>query len=594
MRYTKSDSEWGPVATFGASLVLCCTAGSQTTSRVSIGVTGEQANGFSWDGVPSADGRFVAFESWSTNLYPGLGGPQEILVRDQLTGDLRWPSKSLAGHSTFQWSDNCSISADGRFVAFDSWSDQVAPGDANGVRDVLVWDRQADAAELVSLDSSGLQGNQPSADPWISADGRYVAFISADTNLVPGDSNGFEDVFVRDRLTGMTEIISISTAGVQSNADNHFNPVLSSDGRYVVFDSPASNLVPSDVNGKRDVFLRDRLLGTTELVSLSTAGMQGNDLSESPSISADGRFVAFHSPASNFFPSDANGYSDVFLRDRQSGTTELVSRDSAGNPGVGLAPSISGDGRLVAFVTGFPLVPGDANLVLDIYLYDLTTGVTELVSVSSSGTAGNANSAGAYLSSDGMLIAFTSAATTLVPGDTNGKEDVFIRDRHPSILPFCEGGSGPATCPCANVGAPGHGCENSAGTGGALTSGAGAASLAADSVILTTTGELPSALSIVLQGTFSISPVAFGDGLRCVGGPLKRLYVLNAVGGVVQVPPPGGPPLSARAAQLGDQIPPGASRVYQTYYRDPQIAFCPAPAGNTWNVSSGLRIVWDY
>jgi hypothetical protein len=157
---------------------------------------------------------------------------------------------------------------------------------------------------------------------------------------------------------------------------------------------------------------------------------------------------------------------------------------------------------------------------------------------------------------------------------------------------FCFGDASAGPCPCGNNGSPGRGCQNSASTGGALQSGSGNASLAADTLVLTSTGELPSALSIFLQGTTAIAPLVFGDGLRCTGGALKRLYVHNAAGGAVSAPQPGEPSISARSAALGDLISAGATRYYQTYYRDPVLGFCDSPPGNTWNVSSGLSILW--
>ena len=158
--------------------------------------------------------------------------------------------------------------------------------------------------------------------------------------------------------------------------------------------------------------------------------------------------------------------------------------------------------------------------------------------------------------------------------------------------PFCFGDGSGTACPCVNSGAAGHGCENSAGTGGAMLTVTGAASLSADTVQLTCSGELPTALSIVLQGTSAIAPVNFGDGLRCTGGFLKRLYVKSASGGVVIAPQPGDPSISARSAALGDPIPLGATRNYQVYYRDASPSFCPNPPGSTFNVSGAIAVAW--
>ncbi|MBK7641435.1 MAG: hypothetical protein IPJ19_00050 [Planctomycetes bacterium] len=158
--------------------------------------------------------------------------------------------------------------------------------------------------------------------------------------------------------------------------------------------------------------------------------------------------------------------------------------------------------------------------------------------------------------------------------------------------PFCFGDGGAGACPCGNNGTSGRGCQNSASTGGAILAGTGTASLANDTLVLNSTGELPTALSILLQGSTAVAPIAFGDGLRCAGGTLKRLYVRNATGGAISLPQAGDPSISARSAALGDALTNGATRYYQTYYRDPQLGFCPTPQGNSWNISSGVFVVW--
>ena len=158
---------------------------------------------------------------------------------------------------------------------------------------------------------------------------------------------------------------------------------------------------------------------------------------------------------------------------------------------------------------------------------------------------------------------------------------------------FCLGDGSAGTCPCGNNGSTGRGCQNSASTGGALLGASGVASLANDTLVLSTSGELPSALSIVLQGSSTIAPSSFGDGLRCTAGILKRLYVHNATGGALSVPQTGDLPISARSAALGDVITQGTTRFYQTYYRDPVLAFCPNPPGGSWNISSGVQVTWQ-
>jgi Tol biopolymer transport system component len=172
-----------------------------------------------------------------------------------------------------------------------------------------------DTTERVSLGPGGVQGNEQSSGPAISADGRFVAFQSAASNLVPGDTNGAQDIFVRDRQTGTTRRVSVGPGGVQTNAEASSGvPAISADGRFVAFESDATNLVPGDTNGAIDVFVRDRQTGTTRRISVGPGGVQGNSDSGGPAISADGRFVAFVSNASNLVPGDSNARFDVFVR----------------------------------------------------------------------------------------------------------------------------------------------------------------------------------------------------------------------------------------------------------------------------------------
>ena len=231
-----------------------------------------------------------------------------------------------------------SVSADGRYVAFRSDEFDLVPGDTNAADDVFVYDRQTGVNERVSVSSGGAQGKLYAWSQWpsLSADGRYVAFNSVAT-LVAGDTNGTTDVFVHDRQTGVTERVSVSSGGAQGNQGSGYGrPSVSADGRYVAFDSAASNLVAGDTNGTWDVFVHDRQTGVTERVSVSSGGAQGNYQSgfDAVLVSADGRYVAFWSGAS-LVAGDTNGKKDVFVHDRQTGITERVSVSSGGGQGNG-------------------------------------------------------------------------------------------------------------------------------------------------------------------------------------------------------------------------------------------------------------------
>src|SRR5438445_720745 len=254
----------------------------------------------------------------------------------------------------------------------------------------------------VSVASDGTEGNDVSLGSALSADGRFVAFDSAATDLVAGDTNGVSDVFVHDRQTGTTERVSVASDGAQGNGSSGlvtfaFPPALSADGRFVAFVSFATNLVASDTNGATDVFVHDRQTGTTERVSVASDGDGGNAASA-------GRPPPAH--------------------DRQTATTGRVSVN-----GFGAGPALSADGRFVAFhSTGSNLVAGDTNGATDVFVHDRQTGTTERVSGASDGTQGNDASAGPALSADGRLVAFHSTATNLVAGDANRAYDVFVHE----------------------------------------------------------------------------------------------------------------------------------------------------------------------
>ncbi|MBU4457101.1 MAG: hypothetical protein KKA65_06395, partial [Nanoarchaeota archaeon] len=247
------------------------------------------------------------------------------------------------GNGDSSW--GVSISADGRYVAFKSNASNLVSGDTNDANDVFVHDRQSGQTTRVSVASDGAQGNYHSGSPSISADGRYVAFESYSNNLVSGDTNDAIDVFVHDRQSGQTRRVSLASDGAQGNYHSG-SPSISADGRYVAFGSYSNNLVSGDTNDANDVFVHDRQSGQTRRVSLASDGTQGSGDSSSPSISADGRYVAFYSDASNLVSGDTNGYWDVFVHDRQSGQTARVSvaSDGAQGNGVSLYPSISADG----------------------------------------------------------------------------------------------------------------------------------------------------------------------------------------------------------------------------------------------------------
>jgi LPXTG-site transpeptidase (sortase) family protein len=361
-------------------------------------------------------------------------------------GDTIIVSVSSAGAQANAYSQDPAISPDQRIVAFSSSATNLVAGDTNGAIDVFVHDITTGETSRVSVASDGTQANYSAYSPSLSSDGRYVAFTSDANTLIPVDANGTtKDVFLHDRTTGVTELVSLNTAGVQA-AGNIFgssDPSISADGRYVAFDSECTNLVDADINGVTDVFVRDRIAGTTERVSVDSSGAQGNNHSSRPAISGDGRYVAFQSMSTNLATAaDTNGYRDIFVHDRTTGVTTRVSVDSAGaqatgGGGIGYgsqSPSITPDGRYVAFHSGATnLVANDTNVYWDVFVHDRTTGATTLVSVNSAGDQAADYVGNPSISADGRYVEFQSSSADLVTDDTNGYSDIFVHDRHTGL-----------------------------------------------------------------------------------------------------------------------------------------------------------------
>lgn len=416
-----------------------------STSRVSVSSSGEQGDYSSFATGISARGRYVAFSSDATTLVAGdTNGKRDAFVHDRNTGETTRVSVSSSGEEShcrdpFGCSSAAGISADGRYVAIVSDAPDLVPGDTNLASDVFVHDRRTGVTSRVSVSSAGSQGNGSSGFAAISSDGRYVAFTSGASNLVAGDTNDAADVFVRDRRTGRTTRVSLDSRGRQTNsASESSGPAISAHGRFVAFTSNASNLVPHDTNELPDVFVRDLRTGRTTRVSVNSRGRQaagdrtGNG-SNAPSISANGRFVAFHSAASNLVRGDTNRVFDIFVRDRKTKRTRRVSVSSRGRQANAESfgpPSISPDGRFVAFGSlASNLVAGDANDITDVFVYDRRTQRVTVGSLNTEGAQGDdgsSNAVGAF-SADDRSLAFSSWSSNLVDGDTNGGPDAFVR-----------------------------------------------------------------------------------------------------------------------------------------------------------------------
>jgi len=443
-----------------AAAAACSSGGEQAPptpdviERVSLSSAGAQGDyDCDWPSL-SETGRYVAFACGATTLVPGDTNLMwDAFVHDRETGTTVRVSVASDGTESNGNTYYASIDPSGRWVAFQSSATNLVTGDTNGSGDVFVRDLQAGTTTRVSVASDGTQGNRFSwADVTgsiLSANGRHVAYYSDATNLVAGDTNASSDVFVLDRDADgdgvldepgaiATVRVSVTSGGAQGNGDS-FYPTMSADGRFVAFQSLASNLVAGDTGG-RDVFVHDRDIDgdgvfdepgaiATTRVSIATNGTTPDSDCFSGNISGDGRHVVFRSGATNLVPNDTNGLPDLFVHDRETATTTRVSVTPGGGESNGdsVYPSVSATGRYVAFQSAATnLVPGDANGAIDVFVRDLQAGTTTRVSVDAEGAESNAASFVASIAGDGAHVAFGSSASNLVSGDTNGRIDVFV------------------------------------------------------------------------------------------------------------------------------------------------------------------------
>ena len=422
-------------------------AASGDTMRISIGddaplgILDSQANAnSSWPAI-SSDGRYIAFISSATNFLTTGTTTNHIFIRDNTTERTFLISKTPSGIEGNAGSLSPSISADGRYVAFTSNASNLVPGDSNNVADIFVHDRDTNTTRRVSVDSAGNESNGISYFTDISADGQYVVFHSGASNLVSADTNNASDVFLHNRDSGTTNRISINTAGIEGNSHSD-TPSISADGNHIAFISRSTNLDPLDPTFNaltgHDIYLHNRVTGQTTLVSVNTAGAKGNNRSYWPSISGDGRYITFYSSSTNLVTNDTNGLRDIFLRDIQTGLTSRISISTLGIESMGgdsYEPAISANGRYIAFRSkATNLVSNDTNNTDDVFIHNQELNQTTRVSIDSLGAEAIVSGFGpgsfeAAISDNGVFIAFSSIATNLVSNDTNNFRDVFVHER---------------------------------------------------------------------------------------------------------------------------------------------------------------------
>ena len=410
-------------------LVASSVLAHHSIERVSLGVGSVEAVGSSGTASLSSDGSYVAFQSSASNLVPGDTNAQpDVFVRDLVARTNERISVSSTGLQAAGGSWSPVMTPDGRFIAFDSVAMNLAPGGHLPFMDVFLHDRTTGLTERLSDGIGGVLGNNGSYRPSLSADGRFVAFESTASNLVAADTNHTADVFLRDRSTNSLVRVSVTSFLAQASGPS-WDAKISADGRFVSFTSAAVDLVPGDTNAALDVFVHEISSAITARVSVNDGGFQAlGGHSSGAMLSSTGRFLAFSSGARNLVTNDSNSFGDVFVKDLTTGRVRLVSISTAGIQANGVSSDacISADGRTVGFVSeASNLTRADRNLLADVFVRDLETGRTRRLSIAQSGSEANAVSRKPALSADGRSLAFESAADNLVPGDTNSTDDVF-------------------------------------------------------------------------------------------------------------------------------------------------------------------------
>jgi len=409
--------------------------------RASVFAVDTEANGQSQKPAVDSNGRYVAFESDATDLVVGdTNAARDIFLRDTELKSTQRVSQASGGVEANGSSFSAAISSDGRYVGFESLATNLVATDTNAARDIFVHDTLSDITRRVSVSSASAESNADSFDASVSPDGRYVAFESDATNLLAsGDTNFLRDVFLRDTTAGVTARVSVNSDAEQAIGGDSAAAAVSSNGSYVAFQSAATNLVPGNTNGVFDgdtnavfdIFRRDIVAGETIRISVTSLSEQANFQSVNPDISAGGRYVVFESDATDLVTGDTNSARDIFVRDTVLNTTERVSvSDDEQEANLGSSVGvISDDGRYVAFQSvATNLVSTATNGLTHIFVRDRVAGRTVLFSTDDTGTQGNLDSRFPALSGFGRRIAFESDATNLVTGDVNATTDVFVRD----------------------------------------------------------------------------------------------------------------------------------------------------------------------
>ncbi len=505
------------ISALAAGLALAAGGTNGETERISLDSAGQQALQGAYEPSISRDGQRIAFQTSAALLPTDTNGHTDIYVYDRGADLLMLASTTALGALGNGTSFDAAISGDGRWVAFATHATNFVGFDLNGESDVMLKDLLTGALTRVSSSPGSLfAGSGESRKPAVSYDGRYVAFHTTSNQYSPDDTNATLDVYVRDFQNGSFQLVSRGLAGAAANGSAS-SASISDDGRFIAFQSTATNLVAGDTNGVSDVFVRDMWGGLgTELVSRVPLGALGNGSSTQPSISANGRYVAFTTMATNFVFGDTNGSSEVYLVDRALDVLRHVSGAHGGGFsafGHSYEPSVSSDGRFVAFTSSAPNVAAVGTLFQSSYVRDMTRGVTYYVSSASGpAAAGDATSLRPCLNADGSIVAFHSSAANLVPGDTNDSTDVFVRTLYPDPLTYCTSS------------VTSGGCEPRM-----HSSGLPRASQNAGFVV--SCDDVPNnKLGLFFYGFDGRQAVPFGAGTFCLRTPVQRTPIMNSAG----------------------------------------------------------------
>jgi len=396
-------------------------------SRVNKSSAGLQAGKGGFSPVLNGDGSRILFISSAGNLVVGdANGIEDVFIVDPLTGFIDLISRGASGEANGR-SFYPSLTPGNTFAAFASDASNLVLNDTNNLTDVFVRNLGTGTISRASVSGDGAEGNRPSMNPSLSDDGRYVVFESYASNLVAGDAGVNKNIYLRDMSLGTTVKISSGLSGAAANGDS-FLPKISGDGRFIAYVSGASNIVADDNNLSSDVFVFDRNTGTTSLASVSMDGFVGDNASSSPVMSSDGRYVAFESLASNFVSNDKNNSKDVFVRDMQSAMTQRISVGTGSKEGnwASFKPAISSDGRFVAYISqASNLSEDDTNCGSDAFVFDVQRGKTERLSLPRKRNTECSTVSDISVSGDGRLVGFQSFGAHYVMSDTNKVEDIF-------------------------------------------------------------------------------------------------------------------------------------------------------------------------